>query len=322
MTQSPRAHRGSTNPRTMTETLTAPSPTLPRAPIRRLRAAAPEPVKRAVLPVKRAFWTSTSPMRLLPRFLIIGAQKAGTSSLYEYLTALPSVPRAVDKEVHYFDLNFERGPAWYRSHFVSRPNAATRRRVHGLELFPCEASPYYLFHPHAPARVRELLPDVRLVVLLRDPVDRAVSHYHHEVAHGRETLPLPEAMDLEEQRLAGEAARLADPAYVSFHHRHHSYLSRGRYAEQIERWLVEFDRERLLILDSARFFAAPQATVQRVCAFVGAPHEPVPAEEAWGARRYAGLDPELEQRLRSHFAPHNERLWELIDDDFGWEDNR
>src|SRR4051812_39857336 len=118
--------------------------------VRRLRSAAPAPVKRAALPVKRAFWTSTQSARMLPGFLIIGAQKAGTSSLYAYLTGNRAIPRAVTKEVHYFDLNYFRGESWYRGHFPTRMTAAVQRRVRGVDLVPCEASPFYLFHPEAP----------------------------------------------------------------------------------------------------------------------------------------------------------------------------
>jgi hypothetical protein len=286
--------------------------------VRRLRAAAPPPLKRAAAPVKWAFWRATAPARVLPRFLIIGAQKAGTSSLYEYLTAHPGIPRAATKEVHYFDLNYFRGERWYRAHFPTRA-AAARHRARGVDLAPGEASPYYLFHPLAADRVRETLPDVKLIVLLRDPIKRALSHYHHEVAMGRETLPLEEALEREPARLAGEAERvMADPRYPGTALQTFSYLSRGRYAEQLERWFAHFDRDRFLIMDAGELYGDPQGTVDRVCAFVGVAPQPVPAGEAWGARGYPRPSPELLERLRSYYAPHNARLSDLLEADWEW----
>src|SRR5436309_16134274 len=109
---------------------------------------------------------------MLPDFIVIGAQKSGTGSLYAYLNGHPDVAGARVKEVHYFDLHYHRGVDWYLDQFPDE--AAARPRCTG------EASPYYLFHPHAPRRAFDLVPDARLIALLRDPVDRAISHYHHE----------------------------------------------------------------------------------------------------------------------------------------------
>ncbi len=109
----------------------------------------------------------------------------------------------------------------------------------------------------------EHLPRVKLIALLRDPVGRAYSHYQHEVARGFETLSFEEAIEAEPARLAGETERmLAEPLYNSFAHQHHSYLARGRYHEQLERWRARFDDRQLLVLSSERFFAEPGADVQ------------------------------------------------------------
>ena len=103
--------------------------------------------------------------RRLPDFLIIGAQKCGTSSMFAYLNQHPQMKLPDVKEIHFFDLNYSNGLDWYTSHFP--PASLSHRMVTG------EASPYYLFHPHVPERVRLHCPDVKLVVMLRNPVDRA-----------------------------------------------------------------------------------------------------------------------------------------------------
>ena len=139
----------------------------------------------------------TAPLRGLPSVLIIGAQKGGTTSLFSYLVQHPDVLAPLTKEIHYFDLQYDREDKWYRGHF---PFA--RRLERGAVTI--DASPYYLPHPLVPARAAQLVPEAKLVAVLRDPVDRALSHYHHEVRAGRESLSFADAIDQEAERLAGE----------------------------------------------------------------------------------------------------------------------
>jgi hypothetical protein len=192
-------------------------------------------------------------------------------------------------------------------------------RRHGVELRTGEASPYYLFHPLVPDRVAEHLPQVKLIALLRDPVQRAYSHYQHELARGFETLPFEEAIEAEPARLAGEAERLAgDLAYRSFEHQHHSYLARGCYAEQLDRWRARFDGDQLLVLSSERFFAEPEPTFARVLEFLELPAFSPAAWEKHNAYDYRQMGDEVRGRLVEHYREPNRRLYESLGDDFGW----
>jgi sulfotransferase family protein len=271
-------------------------------------------------PAKRLYRLRTSNGRILPSAIVIGAQKCGTSALYHYLSRHPAIGSAGTKEVHYFDQRYDQGVAWYRSHF---PTARAARRLAAAgdasQPIAIEASPYYLAHPLVPYRIRGLLPDARLLVLLRDPVDRAISHHNHEVEDGNETLSFAEAIEVEGERLRGEEERLlATPLYRSFNHQHFSYLMRGRYAEQLEVWFSLFGREPFLILDSASLFADPRATVCRVCEFLGVPPPPPLQYRPIGVRSYRGLDAHSRALLEQYFAPHNARLWELLGEEFSW----
>ena len=269
-------------------------------------------------PVTR-FRLMTGRLRVLPDYIIIGAQKCGTSSLYRYLNEHPAIAPAAGKEVHYFDWHYSRGTSWYRAHF---PTVAARElfRVRtGRRLVTGEASPYYLFHPHAPGRIKTLLPAVKLIALLRDPVERALSAYHHQVRAGTETLPFAEAMDQEPARLAPEIERLSrDETYKSAAHRRFSYLARGLYADQLDAWFRVFPRDQLLVIRSEDFFEQPAATVAQVLQFVG-----LPPARSFGFRRfnvgdYEGMDPAIKARLTEYFAPHNQRLYDLLGRDLGW----
>ena len=183
------------------------------------------------------FGQVTARARMSPGFLICGAQRCGTTSMYRALSQHPAVLKAVlHKGVHYFDTGYLNGRGWYQAHF---PLTMTARRVskkEGVEPLTFESAPYYLFHPLAASRIAKDLPDVKIIVLLRDPAERAYSAYTHEMARGFETESFERALELEDARLGGEEEKIiADPAYNSHSHQHHGYVHRGRYLPQLQR---------------------------------------------------------------------------------------
>ena len=151
----------------------------------------------------------TARLRTLPDYLIVGAQRAGTTTLQKHLFLHPDVmPPGRVKGVHFFDTNFGRSPLWYRSHFPTTRARARAEHGTGHPVVTGEASPYYLFHPQCASRIADIIPEARIVMLLRDPVARAYSHYLHEERRGFEDLPLEEALAAEPSRLAGDEAKL------------------------------------------------------------------------------------------------------------------
>jgi len=260
----------------------------------------------------------TSAARPLPDTLIIGAQKAATTALYAYLRQHPAVLGPSWKEVNYFDRHYARGETWYRGHF---PNVLRVRRVkrRGLEPVVAEASTGYLFHPLAPERVKALLPDARLVALVRDPVERAYSHYQHEVALGREALSFEEAIDREEERMRGEVERmLDDPGYFSYAWWNYTYLARGRYAEQLERWFAVFARDQLLVIPIGDLRSRPRETYALALEHVGAPQHDLGDYPTIFSRDYSEMKPETRARLSAYYVEPNRRLYELLDRDLAW----
>src|SRR2546423_13513556 len=121
----------------------------------------------------------THKIRIIPDFLIIGGQKCGTTSLYYYLIEHPNIAPAVRKQMHFFDNRFKKGFGWYKSNFPTIFSKWYKTFLHKQKFVSGEATPYYLFHPLAASRVHQFLPDVKLIVLLRNPVNRAYSHYNH-----------------------------------------------------------------------------------------------------------------------------------------------
>lgn len=269
----------------------------------------PEPARKLV---RTAIWglgRATARGRPLPDFLVLGAQKAGTTALYAYLRWHPGITGPSWKEVSFFDRHWWRGEQWYRGHFPLR----ARGRLVG------EASPSYLFHPLAPERVRAVVPRARLVALLRDPVARAYSHYQHEVALGREPLSFEDALAAEEERTRGEVERLvADPRAFSRAWWDHTYVARGLYAEQLERWYAVFDRSQLLVVRTEDLAERPAETYAEILAFLGAEPHALAEYPRVFERSYAPLAPGTRAALAERFAEPNRRLEELLGRRLGW----
>ena len=257
--------------------------------------------------------------RALPSFLIIGAQKAGTSSLAHYMRQHPQLIRAWRKEAHFFDGRsellansdqFPEGERCYRAYF---PLAS--RMKQGQQCF--EATPNYMFHPLVPERIVNMLPQVRVIILLRNPTKRAVSHYFHNARNARDPRPLMDAMLSEQERLRDSLER---HDYSSREFRYFSYKLRGLYLQQIQRYQQLIPRERMLILDSNKLNADPLATLRRAFEFVGVdPDFKVPRLDARNVGHVKSeADPEVLSYLDAYFKPHNEALRAHLGIDFGW----
>ncbi len=270
--------------------------------------------RRSILWVSKHYRELTTQDRVLPNFIIIGVQKGGTSSLYQYLLTHPDVVPGYKKEVKFFDGNHHKGLDWYRYNFPLASEMSDPAKQTG------EASPSYVFHPLVPQRIKEALPDVKLILLLRDPVARAYSHFQGNKRKGQEDLSFEEAIDQEENRLEGERESIiANQYYPMYRYLVYSYLARGIYIDQVRNWLGSFQREQILILRSEDFFNNPQDVYSRVLEFLDLADCRLADYEIFNFGRYSQMDPETEKRLREYFSPHNQELYDFLGMDFGWE---
>lgn len=253
---------------------------------------------------------ATAGLRMQPSFLIVGAQRCGTTSMYRTLSGHPDVLGAgIHKGVHYFDTAYHRGPRWYRGHFPLSFLANRRRDSDTRPAITGEASPYYMFHPLAPERIARDFPDMRLIVMLRDPVERAYSAFTHESARGFETEPFERALELEESRLRGQVDKMRqDSTYYSLAHQHNAYLARGRYIDQLEEMEKHFPRSRIHLIDSDELFRDAEPVMNELLSFLElAPWSPGHLQQR-NARPRRALEGEVRQRLEDHFRPYDERL--------------
>jgi hypothetical protein len=255
-------------------------------------------------------------VRLRPDFLVVGTQKAGTTSLHRYLDRHPRLAAATGrKELHYFDVYHHRGLGWYLSHFPLR-----HRREGRLHF---EATPDYLLHAAVPGRIRHELGRVRLIAVLREPAERAFSAWRmwHAFAETRPELaakadPRGFARAIEDELAAPDGS--AD--------RHFHYVAMGRYAEQLARYRRHFPAEDMLVLEYGGMARDLEGFLGRICDFLGVERfPPALVGELAGQRHWASPDwPETDEvratlaRLRAYYAPHNARLFELLGERWDW----
>jgi hypothetical protein len=269
---------------------------------------------------------ATAPLRILPGCIIIGAQKGGTSSLFRYLGQHPNIaPCYATKEPEYFSERYWEGLNSYRYYF---PTLISRLAKGGM-LIGLEGSPDYMLDPHAAARAKALLPDVKVIVLLRNPVDRAYSQWSMHFKSmtdnraKKETLSFEEAVKQEETRTAGEFEKmLADPHYFSELLRYRGYKFRGVYAERLKPWLEQYPRKQMLILRSEDLYENPAVMLNSTANFLGISTAPLVAIDLQPQKvgSYSSLmSAAIREELVAYFAPHNQRLYGMLEYDFGWE---
>ncbi|MCR9171357.1 MAG: sulfotransferase domain-containing protein [bacterium] len=262
-------------------------------------------IKRFIVSLPYRF---TARQRKLPDFLIIGAMKGGTSSLYHWIDQHPDAHLSREQEVHFFATSYRKGLKYYRSYFPK----ASEDKLTG------ESSPYYFYHPLVPARVKKDLPNCKIIVLLRDPVFRAYSHYqmHQGIDMASD---FDEAIALEEKRVAKPHADfVAGKDYRSTDHQAYSYFGRGMYFEQLERWLQYFPKEQLLVLKSENLFVNPSKVVTDVYNFLGLKPYQSQDLKAVNQREYTPISKEKYALYKKRFVADEQQLSELLGSEFTW----
>ncbi len=267
----------------------------------------------------------TADLRPLPELVVVGVKRGGTTSVFRALEQHPAmcplVPSARRlplrenmKGVHYFDTNGHRSARWYRSHFPTGIARRVRARRAGAA-FAAEASPYYFFHPLAAGRAAEALPDRTVfVVMLRDPVERTVSHWAEQTRNGVEHLSLVDALDAEPGRLGDDADRLTVGAIEASHaHEQQSYAAQSFYAASLRRWFDAVGRDRVVVLFAEDYNRDPAATIDRIVTAIGVPAvAAAPSEHRNAAARSGALDAALDEQLTERFRSDVDEVAELL----------
>jgi hypothetical protein len=251
----------------------------------------------------------TATLRRLPEFVVVGAQRSGTSSMFRYLSAHPEVRRPLRKEIDYFSAHYGRPESWYQAHFPIR---------RGARSFDC--TPQYFVHPLAPERCRATLPDAKIVIMVRDPIARLMSQFSHMRGAGFETMDLPQALAAESARIAPDLHALNDdPAWRPRTFFRFNYLTRSRYGDQFERWLLSYPREAFHIVDFDNFVRAPHDEWDELLAFLGLRTWTPPDFRNWSTPTLKPvMDVALRERIDDDLKEDTERFAMLAGRPLSW----
>lgn len=256
-----------------------------------------------------------SGIRSLPQVIIPGVQKGGTTSLFHFLAQHPSFGNQKYKEIHFFNRSYGRGLNYYKAAFPLGINKSSINK----KLF-IDASPDYFDNPSVPKKVRKYLPDVKLVFLLRNPIDRAYSHFQMIKSLGYEDSTFEQAIYMEDERLSSIMSKInSDDNYYNIYEAYYNYLSKGYYAIHLNRWLKYFSKSQMLVIESEDFFKNPQYVYKEVTDFLGIESHKLDDVSPKNTRSYSNIDPLLRSKLQKHYKVHNESLYKLLGKDFSWE---
>jgi hypothetical protein len=290
----------------------------------RLARRSPAWVKAPAAFAVKKYRSMTSGLRVWPDFLIIGARRCGTTSLYNYLTGHPCVLPALKKEVCYFNDHYERGESWYRGHFPTAAEKWLAEGRLGRQVITGEASPSYLSDPYLPERVYRLVPDVKLLAIIRNPIDAAYSAYQF----GLKLRIYTEAELRFEDLVSEELARAAEPEGAAFlgrrdrasvYDRRTMLLARYIYVDQLRYWYEVFPEDAIKVVIFEEFLRNKRKQLGQILAFLGLPPHELKTFEQFNSCNYRPMDFFLRERMEEYFAPHNQRLSEFLGKPVAWE---
>jgi tetratricopeptide (TPR) repeat protein len=242
-----------------------------------------------------------------PDFIIIGAAKCGTSSLFNYLSHHPQILFPHKKELDFFWKNFDKGIDWYLAQFpaiTDRPDFITG-----------EATPNYLRFPLAAQRIKQCFSQVKLIVLLRNPIERAVSWHYHKISSGLATGTIEDAIATEMKQLEN----WHETDFINTGYRNPDNLLSSLYLYQLKVWIDLFGREQLLILQSEDLYNNPDRVMERVFSFLNISVSKLSQYPKINAGSYNSINDGLRRTLANYFKPYNQLLEEYLEMTFTWD---
>ena len=269
----------------------------------------------------RKYCLMTGFLHVLPDFLILGTEKGGTTSLYRDLIQHPFINSPVTKEISFFSRYYDRGLNWYRVCFPFKHHKFFVKNLQKKNFLTGEASVRYFDHPHAPERIKQLIPNVKLIILLRNPIDRAYSQYNMIVRGGFEKLTFQQAIQKEKDRTSEEYEKmLMDKNYYSEIYFLYAYLNRGIYVDTLKKWMDTFPKEQFLIMHSKDFFDNSSKIYHKTLDFLNMPKFDLKNYYDIGiSYKNPKMDSKLRSQLVEYFKPHNERLYKFLGRNFDWD---
>jgi hypothetical protein len=257
--------------------------------------------------------------RINPDFIIIGAQKCGTTSLYDYICKHSDVYPAVTKQIQYFNINYLMKIEWYRSFFPLIFKKFIIEKILRKSFLTGEATPDYINHPYVPIRISNDLPNVKLIAIFRNPVERAFSNYQHNIRDKTENLSFEDALKQEKSRIEIEKTKLKkDEFYHNENFLQFEYVERGIYVNQIINWLKYFSKDKILIISTEDLEQHSSKTLTEVFSFLNLKSEKIDTSTKLNVGTYSNMKDKTRDLLYNLFLPYNEQLYKLIKKRFDW----
>ena len=266
---------------------------------------------------KRNIFGMTGHLRVLPDFIIIGSMKCGTTSLYyDICEHRCTLPAAYD-ELGFFDSNFHLGLNWYRSMFPRKKQIEDVKEKEGVAITG-EDTPFYFWNPLAAKRIQEILPNIKLLIILRNPVDRAYSEYQDWVS--RESNPPSfETVIENEIDLQRQYPNLITEENFEVYNQQNSYLLKGVYVDQLKIWAELFPKEQIFTLSTENLNSEPNVVLESVFQYLNLPNYRIKNPQHRKQNKYAPMNPRVRKLLIEFFKPHNARLFKFIGKTFDWD---
>ena len=266
--------------------------------------------------VKRHFFGITSIFRVLPDFFVIGPGRTGTTSLFYYLDQHPSLSRSAYDELGFFDVNFHLGLSWYRSLF---PSFLTKFRIKSRTNFfmTYDVTPSYVRRPWNANRIKKLFPKSKLIIVLRNPVDKSYSHYHLSTKSG-ETRAFEEVIEKDMNEIKKWNNIKKDDEYFA-KKVENSILARGFYVEQLPIWFKLFSKDQILVISSEDLALNTKNTMNDIFEFLNLPKFNIPNTKKVNVSKYSKMNPETRKKLIDYFKPYNEQLYQFLNQKFDWD---
>ena len=262
----------------------------------------------------------TSSSRALPNFIIIGAVRCGTTSLYQNICEHPNVISAKQDEIGFFDSNFHLGLNWYKSFFPKNDELKKLKEEKGVGITG-EDTPFYLWNELVCDRILKTVPDCKLIIILRNPVNRAYSNYQLSIRNGKENLSFKEVIDIEKKQLANDGIYLDNKINLGKFKHPRSNLIKGWYYEQVKMWIEKFPQNQILVISTEELENKPQETMDIVFNFLKLPKYKMKQFQKLKFVKYQNMNYETKKELLKYFEPKNERLFSLINKEFNWNEN-
>lgn len=267
---------------------------------------------------KRHFHYITSPFRILPDFFVIGVVRSGTTSLFHYLGQHPCIRSSAYDEIGYFDDNFHLGENWYRSLF---PTIFTKNKIlkeHG-KFRTYDVTPFYIYNPLVVERIKTYSPNSKIIACIRNPIDRAYSNYMIELQDGDTELSFEDRIQPEIELINDKKIKLDNNAFLVNTY-YDNIIARGFYADQLRYWYQAFPKNQLLMVSSEELSKNTHNTLNEIFNFLDLPNTEINDISKKNKREYSAMKKETREFLTKLYKPYNEKLYNLIDRKFDWDD--